>query len=245
MLEVRALGTVVEMRVEAAILVGSDGSLSPSRVEHDVDHRDIVVAEVGGYGALWLQVKGTTHPDREGRIVAFANYPVDAIPESARLLYLVALLDVKQHLLARLWLVPSSDFNEQAYRENSARQDRVTLQFSCLASGDARWDRFEVPRLELGARLVPMVAALGPATIGELSAPREQRHRRKHDRAKPPGTGTRHHPGLGNRVSRSRTHGLRHDGVRKPSRWRTLAGRTSRESRDVAPRAVDLESCRR
>src|SRR5438445_5464518 len=174
MLEGTALGTVVELMVEAAILVGSDGSLSPSRVEHDVDHRDIVVAEVGGYGALWLQVKGTTHPDREGRIVAFANYPARAIPESARLLYLVCLLDVDQHLLARMWLVPSADFNRLAYREHSARAGRVTLQFSCLASGDARWDQFEVPRLELGAMLELMVAALGPATAEELGVLRDQ-----------------------------------------------------------------------
>src|SRR5438477_4313711 len=174
MLEGTALGTVVELMVEAEILVGSDGRLIPSRVEPDVDHRDIVVAEVGGYGALWLQVKGTTHPDREGRIVAFANYAADAIPESARLLYLVCLLDVEQHLLARTWLVPSADFNRFAYREHSARAGRVTLQFSCVASGDAHWDRFEVSRLELGARLKPLVAALGPATSQELSALKEQ-----------------------------------------------------------------------
>src|SRR5947209_19650794 len=144
MLEGTALGTVVELMVEAEILIGSDGRLIPSRVEPDVDHRDIVVAEVGGYGALWLQVKGTTHPDSEGRIVAFANYPARAIPESARLLYLVCLLDVDQHLLARMWLVPSADFNRRAYRENARRQGRINLQFSCLASGDALRYVFEV-----------------------------------------------------------------------------------------------------
>src|SRR5690349_17181066 len=122
MLEGSTLGTLVELMVEAEILAGSHGHLIPSRVEPDVDHRDIVVAEVGGYGALWLQVKGTTHPDREGRIVAFANYPVDAIPESDRLLYLVCLLDVEQHLLARIWLVPSAGFNRRAYREHSGRE---------------------------------------------------------------------------------------------------------------------------
>ena len=174
MLEGTALGTLVELMVEAEVLAGSEGRLLPSRVEPDVDHRDIVVAEVGGFGALWLQVKGTTHPDGEGRIVAFANYPLDAIPESARLLYLVCLLDVTQHLLARTWLVPSADFNQLAYRERSKRAGRVTLQFSCVAAGDARWDRFEVPRLELGARLEPLVAALGPATGGELSVLRDQ-----------------------------------------------------------------------
>src|ERR1700694_318115 len=87
MLEGSALGALVELMVEAEILAGSDGRLLPSRVEPDVDHRDIVVANVGGFGALWLQVKGTTPPDSEGRIVAFANYRVDAILESARLLY--------------------------------------------------------------------------------------------------------------------------------------------------------------
>src|SRR5258706_9707882 len=127
--------------VEAEILAGSDGRLLPSRVEPDVDHRDIVVAQVGGFEALWLQVKGTTHPDRGGRIVAFANYPVAAIPESARLLYVVCLLDVEQHLLKRIWLVPSADFNHIAYREHSDPLGRATLQFSCVASGDARWDQ--------------------------------------------------------------------------------------------------------
>jgi len=87
LLEGSTLGTLVELMVQAEILAGSEGRLIPSRFEPDVDHRDLIVADVGGYGALWLQVKGTTHPDKEGRVVAFANYPVDAIPESDRLFY--------------------------------------------------------------------------------------------------------------------------------------------------------------
>jgi len=174
MIEGTTLGTLVELMVEAEILAGSGGRLIASRMEPDVDHRDLVVAEVGGYGALWLQVKGTTHPDREGRVVAFANYPAEAIPESARLLYLVCLLDLEQHVLARLWLVPSTDFNRLAYRERSTHADRITLQFSCRAAGDERWDSFEVPRLELAARLEPLVSALGAATLEELSSLRDQ-----------------------------------------------------------------------
>jgi hypothetical protein len=169
MIEGTALGTLVELMVEAEILAGSGGRLIASRMEPDVDHRDLVVAEVGGFGVLWLQVKGTTHPDREGRVVAFANYPSAAIPESPRLLYLVGLLDLQQHLLARLWLVPSADFNRLAYRERSTHADRITLQFSCRATGDERWDSFEVPRLGLAARLEPLISALGAATLEELS----------------------------------------------------------------------------
>lgn len=174
MIEGSTLGTLVELMVEAEILAGSNGYLIPSRLEPDVDHRDLVIAEVGGYGALWLQVKGTTHPDREGRVVAFANYPADAIPESQRLLYLICLLDLEQHQLARLWLVPSADFNRLAYREHSDRAGRVTLQFSCKIDGDERWDQFEVPRLELARRLEPQVAALGPATGDELGRLKSQ-----------------------------------------------------------------------
>ena len=174
MLEGTGLGTLTELMVEAEILAGSDGHLIPSRLEPDVDHRDLVVAEVGGYGALWLQVNGTTHPDREGRVVAFANYPADAIPESPRLLYLVCLVDLEQHQLARLWLVPSADFNRLAYRDHSDRAGRVTLQFSCNTEDDEKWGRFEVPRLELASRLAPQVAALGPAPVEELDHLRAQ-----------------------------------------------------------------------
>src|SRR6202165_1195377 len=170
MIEGTTLGTLVELMVEAEILAGSGGRLIASRMEPDVDPRDLVVAEVGGFGVLWLQVKGTTHPDREGRVVAFANYAADAIPESARLLYLVCLLDLEQHMLARLWLVPSADFNRLAYRERSSHADRVTLQFSCRATGDERWDSFEVRRLDLAARLEPLVSAAGAATPEELSS---------------------------------------------------------------------------
>jgi hypothetical protein len=135
MIEGTALGTLVELMVEAEILAGSGGRLIASRMEPDVDHRDLVVAE-----------------------------------ESARLLYLVGLLDLQQHLLARLWLVPSADFNRLAYRERSSHADRITLQFSCRTAGDERWDSFEVPRLDLAARLEPLVSALGAAPIEELSS---------------------------------------------------------------------------
>src|SRR5260370_9666198 len=145
MLEGSTLGSLVELVVEAAIVAGSDGRLIPSRVEPDVDNQDIVVAAVGGYGAVWLQVKGTTHADREGRIVAFANYRVDAIPVSARLLYIVCLLDVEQHLLTRTWLVPSEDFNRLAYRDHSARARPVTLPLSSLPSGEPLRARFLRP----------------------------------------------------------------------------------------------------
>jgi hypothetical protein len=169
-LEGSTLGRLVELLVQAEILAGSGGRLIPSPMEPDVDHRDLIVAEVGAFGALWLQVKGTAGLDHEGRVVAFSSYPADAIPESARLYYLVCLYDPVQHLLERLWLIPSADFNRLAYRERARHDGRVNLQFSCRAAGDKRWDRFELARLELGRRLEPLVADLGPADPETLLA---------------------------------------------------------------------------
>jgi hypothetical protein len=40
--------------------------------------------------------------------------------------------------------------------------------------GDERWDSFEVPRLELAARLQPLVGALSAATLEELDSLRDQ-----------------------------------------------------------------------
>lgn len=167
-LEGTTLGRLAELLVQAEILFGSQGRLVPSPMEPDVDHRDLVVAEVGTYGALWLQVKGTLHPDREGRLVAFADYPEAGIPESSRLLYLVALLAEESHGLGRLWLIPSRAFNARAYRERSPRQGRVSLQFSCKQAGDPRWDEFELPPRELAQALRPLVESLGPAEPGSL-----------------------------------------------------------------------------
>jgi hypothetical protein len=160
--------------VEAEILAGSDGRLIPSKVEPDVDHRDIVVAELGGFGALWLQVKGTTHLDNSGRVIANAVYPADAIPESNRLYYVICMVDLKEHQLARLWLLPSADFNRLADRDLVRQPGHVIFKLRGRADGDKRLGKFEVPRLELAARLQPLVADLGPATSEELSALRAQ-----------------------------------------------------------------------
>ncbi len=172
-LEGSALGALVELLVEAEILAGSDGRLIASKMEPDVDHRDLFVTDAGGFGALWIQVKGTSHTDREGRVVAFANYPADTVPESNALIYVVGLVDLEQHALGRVWVVPSADFNRLAYREHDERKGRITLQFSCVASGDPRWDEFEVPRPKLLRRLEPMVRDAGPATAGELATLRD------------------------------------------------------------------------
>ena len=171
MIDGTALGWLVQLLVQSEILAGSDGRLLPSAVEPDIDHRDLVVAAVGSYGALFLQLKGTSHLDAEKRVVTSATYLEDQIPEAPRFLYVMCLYSGEQHLLSRLWLVPSAEFNRRAYHERSKKlPGRVKLQFSCLAGGDEKWDQFELSRMELAGKLEPMVEALGPAQPEHLRA---------------------------------------------------------------------------
>jgi hypothetical protein len=65
-------------------------------------------------------------------------------------------------------LIPSRFEPDVDYRERSSHADRVTLQFSCRATGDVQWDSFEVARLQLAGVLEPIVGAAGPATVEEL-----------------------------------------------------------------------------
>jgi hypothetical protein len=137
--------------VQANLMIGSGYKLGCYQPGVDDDHKDIVVVEKGGFSALYVQVKSTTHLDHEGRVVCMADYPEAAVPESARFVYVMTLIDELEQRIARCWLVPSADFNHHAYRQHSAgRPGRVVLQFSSRAAGDPRWDAFEMPPTALG-----------------------------------------------------------------------------------------------
>src|SRR6267378_34425 len=56
----RLMGYVIECLVEAYILVGAGGRLTTARPDSDVDHKDFIVDERGGYRSIYLQVKGAS-----------------------------------------------------------------------------------------------------------------------------------------------------------------------------------------
>ena len=157
-------GYVAERLVEVHALLSAGGDLSSFKPGADVDHKDIIVDRRGGFANAYVQVKSATHVDREGRVVCFADYPEDAVPEHPRLVYVMCLMDVEAQELTRIWLVPSADFNRLAYRQHKHDEPgRVVLQFSALAAGGGVWDRFEVSRHQLGPRLVSLVDQTEPA----------------------------------------------------------------------------------
>jgi hypothetical protein len=101
------MGRVIEDLVEAYALVSARGRLTSSRPSADVDHKDFIFDERGGYRNIYLQVKGVTQFNVLGQVSMHVEFRPDALLSNPRFLYLFCLLDVKSMQIARMWLVPS------------------------------------------------------------------------------------------------------------------------------------------
>jgi len=124
----------------------------------DVDHKDWIVDEVGGYCNGYIQAKCAAHRDKHDRIRCSARYNLNAIPADDRFAYVFCFPDVSLMQLTKIWVVPSKDFNRLAYRSPYAG-GKVSLIFSCMLTGDPKRDRHEVTKHTLGARLLELVTA--------------------------------------------------------------------------------------
>jgi hypothetical protein len=148
------MGRVIEDLVEAYALITSGGRLTSTRPSSDVDHKDFIFDERGGYRNLYLQVKGVTQTNVMGEVRMHVTYPAAKVLSDPRFLYLFCLLDVKAMRVVRMWLVPSKDFNRLAPRLK-ARPGRIDLGFVAGAKG--KWERFMIEPEQLGGRLLKVI----------------------------------------------------------------------------------------
>jgi hypothetical protein len=150
----RLIGHVIECLVEAYVLMGACGRLTSARPDTDIDHKDFIFDERGGYQNVYLQVKGVSKVHRGGSVRMSVDYPKGKIMSDPSLFYAFCLLDVEALRITRLWLVPSVQFTRLATR-GYARKGHVRLVFTAGKRG--KWTKFEIePRL-LGARLVEVI----------------------------------------------------------------------------------------
>jgi hypothetical protein len=150
------MGRVIEDLVEAYALVSARGRLTSSRPSADVDHKDFIFDERGGYRNIYLQVKGVTQFNILGQVSMHVEFRPDRLLSNPRFLYLFCLLDVKTMQFARMWLVPSPQFNRMAPRDRT-KTGRVQLAF--VAGKKSKWDRFLIEPTELGVKLLEALQA--------------------------------------------------------------------------------------
>ena len=166
-LPVALIGRVVEDLVEVYALVSSRGRLTAARPTTDVDHKDFIFDERGGYRYVYLQVKGVTQTE-DGQVRIIVDYPKGKILSDPRFLYLFCLLDVKGIRITRMWLVPSKTFNRLAPR-GKAKPGRVRLLFGAGSTG--KWSRFMLVPTDLGNQLVRVIRTLPKRSSIPLTGP--------------------------------------------------------------------------
>lgn len=161
------VGQVAELLARAYVMASSLGRLTTFKPDADVDHKDFIVDRRGGDQHSYVQVKCVTRR-QQNQVWCCVRYWPKEIPNSARLFYLFAFLDLLAVELTDMWLVPAADFNRLAYR----KQVRTYLElWFKTPRRDRRWDPFAVTRDKLGARLIELMAAAPPEK--EILAPAE------------------------------------------------------------------------
>ena len=151
------IGRVAECLIEAYGVISSGGLLDGFRPGVDMDHKDLIFDEVGGYRNVYAQVKCATQLINNC-VRCHVQVGSKPIPADPSFVYIFCWLDLKAMDLIRIWVVPSPDFNRLAYRSFSARS-RFALAFSAKAAGDPKWDKFLVDKHSLGPRLLEIALA--------------------------------------------------------------------------------------
>jgi hypothetical protein len=149
------MGYAIECLVEAYALIGGGGRLTTARPDSDVDHRDFIVDEVGGYVTIYLQVKGSPRL-YDYKLKLFVQYPKGEVLSDPRLVYIFCLLDAEALRISHMWVIPAPAFNRLATRTTLAG-GRVRLGFQAGIRGKGKWARFEIEPTLLGAHLLEIV----------------------------------------------------------------------------------------
>jgi hypothetical protein len=159
------MGYAIECLVEAYVLIGSGGRLTTARPDSDVDHRDFIVNEIGGYSTIYLQVKGSPTLSRQ-QVKILVHFPKGKVFSDPRLIYVFCFVDAEALLLSHVWVIPSPDFNRLAPRSKLPR-NRLELEFEAGLHGKGKWARFEIEPTHLGPRLLELVKQRRGGSLSE------------------------------------------------------------------------------
>lgn len=150
------MGRVGELALALYAMVSSDGALELFTPVSDDDHVDVTAGRRGGLPSIAIQVKAAPKPDPDGLVEATASYAAGHIREHPAFLYAVLLMD--SAAIKAVWVAPSPDFNQLAYRV--PKKGAEVLEFRAYPDREDRWSRFRVPAMQLGPHLLELIDSL-------------------------------------------------------------------------------------
>lgn len=159
-------GLIVEYEFAKFLMMGSGGKIELSAPMTDDERRDYEIHVRGQYGFdLACQVKSAATLHYMSKNVRYLNIffdvRADRLVNSPFYWYLLAYLDLKPMSLADpTFLVPSKDFHELAAPILRNGVWRFSMAASMEPKSRDRWNRFRVPTLELGQRMLAIAEDL-------------------------------------------------------------------------------------
>jgi hypothetical protein len=151
-------GTAGEELFTACVTLTSNGDLELFRPTTDDDHTDVTIGKRGMVPALAIQVKTALSLTIKGFAVARMAFPEGKARQHPAFVY--AIVFVRNAAIESAWIVPSADFNRLAYRGAGRRGKGIELQFMASPTRTDKWSGFRCARLEVGPRLLQVIAGL-------------------------------------------------------------------------------------
>jgi hypothetical protein len=158
------VGEVAELLVQAHALLGSGGRLLAAKPRPDIDHKDLIFDELGGFRSIYAQVKGGFLNTRDRLFHCQVHFRPGHILSNHRLVYVFCILDLQQIRISHVWVIPSRDFNRLANRFHLP-DGRIVLEFAGATGGTrhgGKWGPFRVEPTELGRHLYDYVITAPP-----------------------------------------------------------------------------------
>ena len=159
-------GLIVQQEFAKLVMMGSNGRIELAPPLTDDERRDWELHVRGQFGfGLAVQVKSTMHLQRDGRVVpilhCFFQVPIKHLVTSPLFYYFIAYLDPKLMRLADpVFLIPSSVFHKYASPKRHGAYMQFTFMASMAADSRDRWQPYQLNPLELGAKMLEIMADL-------------------------------------------------------------------------------------
>jgi hypothetical protein len=159
-------GLIVQQEFAKLVMMGSKGRIELAPPLTDDERRDWELHVRGQFGfGLAVQVKSSMHLQRKGRVTPILRYffqvPTKHLVSSPLFYYFIAYLDPRLMRLADpVFLIPSTVFHKLAYPIRHGPFMQFHFAGSISPSSHDRWRPYQVNTLELGEKMLEIMADL-------------------------------------------------------------------------------------
>ena len=149
----QAKGNIVEDRIKEILTLGSQGRLSVYKPVTDTEGIDFIIARMGQYAPIFIQVKGrfNLHQDRS-LIISVSRKTFTSDPN----FYVIgAYFDLeKGDIDDNILLIPSKDLEELATIVNSGEREFYRVVPSLVEGYRGKWIKYLIKKSELAEKLI-------------------------------------------------------------------------------------------